>query len=146
MRGRGIVKILQSTSQQFEEGQFGYGPVGWSQYNVLDADAVRRLPLLPSGMNMTLHIGTLGLTGMTAYYGLIDIVGVRKDETILVSGAAGATGSMAVRIASNLLGVGKVIGTAGTDEKCRWVESLGADMCRSRPSPSSRAEDHNAVV
>ncbi len=146
VRGRGIVKIVQSTSQQFKEGQFGYGPVGWSQYNVLDADAVRGLPTLPKGMDMTHHIGTLGLTGMTAYYGLTDIVGARKGETILVSGAAGATGSMAVRIARNLLGSGKIMGTAGTDEKCRWVENLGADLCRSCPSPSSRTEDHNAVV
>ena len=135
VRGRGIVKILQSTSQHLKEGQFGYGPVGWSQYGVLDADTVRKLPVLPEGMDMTLHIGTLGLTGMTAYYGLIDIVGARKGETILVSGAAGATGSMAVRIARNLLGAGRIIGTAGTDEKCRWVESLGADLCRSHPAP-----------
>jgi NADPH-dependent curcumin reductase CurA len=135
MRARGIVKVLQSTSQKFEEGQFGYGPVGWSEYNVLDEDVVRAIPSLPNGMDMTLHIGTLGLTGMTAYYGLIDIVGASKGETILISGAAGATGSMAVRIARHLIKAGKVIGIAGTDEKCRWVEKLGADSCRSGPSP-----------
>ena len=133
VRGRGIVKILKSTSQQFKEGQFGYGMVGWSQYNVLDADAVKSLLTLPGGMDMTLHMGTLGLTGMTAYFGLIDIMGLRKGENIMISGAAGATGSMAVRIARNLLGAGKIIGTAGTDEKCRWVEKLGADLCTSCP-------------
>ena len=129
------MKVLQSTSQHFKEGQFGYGSVGWSKYNVLNEDAVRKIPSLPKGMDMTLHIGTLGLTGMTAYYGLIDIVGASKGETVLISGAAGATGSMAVRIARNLIKAGKVIGTAGTDEKCRWVEKLGADLCRSSPVP-----------
>jgi NADPH-dependent curcumin reductase CurA len=131
MRGRGIVKVLQSTSPQFKEGQFGYGPVGWSEYSVLDADAVRPITSLPGGLDMTHHIGTLGLTGMTAYYGLVDIVGARRGETVLVSGAAGATGSMAVRIARHLIKAGRVIGIAGTDEKCRWVEKIGADICRS---------------
>lgn len=134
MRGRGIVKVLRSTSSTFKEGQLGYGPVGWSQYGVLDADTVRPLQSLPDGMDMTLHIGTLGLTGMTAYYGLTDIVNAKRGETILISGAAGATGSMAVRIAKHLIGAGKVIGLAGTDEKCRWVEKLGADLCKSSPA------------
>ena len=141
MRGRGIVKVLQSTSPIFKEGQLGYGPVGWSQYVVLDADTVRPLPSLPDGMDMTLHIGTLGLTGMTAYYGLIDIVNAKKGETVLISGAAGATGSMAIRIAKHLIGAGRVIGLAGSDEKCRWVEKLGADICRfwsSQPRGSTR--------
>jgi NADPH-dependent curcumin reductase CurA len=137
IRARGIVKILQSTSQQWKEGQFGYGPVGWSEYGVLDEDAVARISSLPNGMDMTLHIGTLGLTGMTAYYGLIDVVGARKGETVLISGAAGATGSMAVRIARHLIKAGKVIGIAGSDEKCQWVEKLGADLCRSGPAPMS---------
>jgi NADPH-dependent curcumin reductase CurA len=130
MRARGIVKVLQSTSPQFNEGQFGYGPVGWSEYSVLDADAVRPITSLPSGLDMTHHIGTLGLTGMTAYYGLVDIVGARRGETVLVSGAAGATGSMAVRIARHLIKAERVIGIAGTDEKCRWVEKIVADKCR----------------
>lgn len=137
MRARGIVKILKSTSERLKEGDFGYGPVGWSKYNVLNEDTVRPIPSEPKGMDMTLHIGTLGLTGMTAYFGLIDIVHASKGETILISGAAGATGSMAVRIAKHLIKAGKVIGTAGTDEKCRWVEKLGADLCRSCPLPLS---------
>ena len=131
MSARGIVKILKSASPLFREGQLGYGPVGWSEYNVLDAETVRPIAPLPNGTDMTHHIGTLGLTGMTAYYGLIDIVGARKGETIVISGAAGATGSMAVRIARHLIRAGRVIGIAGTDEKCRWVEKIGADTCRS---------------
>ena len=97
-------------------------------------------------MDMTLHIGTLSLTGITAYYGLTDIVGARKGETILVSGVTGATGSMAVRIARTLLGAGKIMGTTGTDEKCRWVESLGADLCRSRPSLSAPGLVHDNML
>ena len=133
MKARGIVKVLKSASSLFHDGQLGYGPVGWSEYNVLDADTVRPITPLPNGIDMTHHIGTLGLTGMTAYYGLIDIVNVRKGETILISGAAGATGSMAVRIARHLVQAGRVIGIAGSDEKCRWVEKLGADTCGLNP-------------
>lgn len=132
MKARGIVKVLKTTSAKFKEGQFGYGPVGWSAYGVLDENDVRAIPSsLPNGMDMTHHIGTLGLTGMTAYYGLIHVVGAREGETVLVSGAAGATGSMAVRIARHLIRAGKVIGITGSDEKCRWVEKLGADTCKS---------------
>ncbi|KAK5056229.1 hypothetical protein LTR84_012782 [Exophiala bonariae] len=136
MRARGIVKVLRSTSKGFKEGDLGYGPVGWSAYGVLDADSVRPLSPLPGGMDMTLHVGTLGLTGMTAYYGLIEIVQAKEGETILISGAAGATGSMAVRIAKHLVKAGKIIGIAGTDEKCRWVEKLGADLCLNYKSPT----------
>ena len=131
MKARGIVKVLKSTSPQFQEGQLGYGPVGWSEYGVLDADGVKPIVPLPDGVDMTHHIGTLGLTGMTAYYGLTDVVGAREGETVVISGAAGATGSMAVRIARHLVKAGRVVGIAGTDEKCRWVEEIGAGTCES---------------
>lgn len=130
MRGRGIVKVLQSTSQRFKEGQYGYGPVGWSEYGVLDENDVRPISPLPNGLDMTHYVGTLGLTGMTAYYGLIDVVGMKKGETVLISGAAGATGSMAVRIARHLIKAGTIIGITGSDDKCQWVKKLGADSCR----------------
>ena len=130
MRGRGIVRILQSTSQRFKEGDLGYGPVGWSQYGVLDEETVKVITPSPNGLSMTHHIGTLGLTGMTAYHGLMNVVSAKKGETVLISGAAGATGSMAVRISKHLIKAGKIIGIAGNEEKCRWVEKLGADLCR----------------
>jgi hypothetical protein len=77
----------------------------------------------------------LGLPGLTAYYGLKTIVKAGPADTLVVSGAAGATGSMVVQIAKKLLGCKKVIGIAGTDEKCQWVKSLGADICLNYKGP-----------
>ena len=66
---------------------------------------------------------------MTAYYGTKIIARAGKEDTVVVSGAAGATGSMVVQIAKKMLGCKKVVGMAGSDDKCKWVESLGADVC-----------------
>lgn len=80
-------------------------------------------------MSKTHYLGALGLTGLTAYFGLTEVVNTTKDDIVVVSGAAGATGMMAVQIAKHIIGCKKVIGMAGSDEKCKWVESLGADLC-----------------
>ncbi|KAF0322941.1 quinone oxidoreductase [Colletotrichum asianum] len=78
---------------------------------------------------ITHFLGALGLPGHTAYYALTQIVKAKKGEAIVISGAAGAVGTMAVQIAKKMIGCRKVIGIAGSDEKCRWVEKLGADIC-----------------
>jgi NADPH-dependent curcumin reductase CurA len=59
----------------------------------------------------------------------IEVIGAKAGESVVISGAAGATGQMVVQIAKHIVGCSKIIGLAGTDEKCRWVESLGADKC-----------------
>lgn len=69
------------------------------------------------------------MTGLTAYYGLIEIARAKPIDRVVVSGAAGATGSMVVQIAKHIIGCRQVLGLAGSDDKCRWVESLGADKC-----------------
>ena len=76
------------------------------------------------------------MTGLTAYYGLIEMVRASKDDIVVISGAAGATGSMAVQIAKKIIGCKKVIGIAGSDDKCKWVQSLGADLCLNYKNPS----------
>lgn len=80
------------------------------------------------GLSVTHYLGALGLTGLTALYGL-QTVRTGPEDAVVVSGAAGATGSMVVQIAKHVIGCRKVIGIAGNQEKCRWVESLGADVC-----------------
>ena len=102
---------------------------GWVDYTVQDAAKVeRKIERIP-GLSETQFLGALGLTGLTAYYGIKEIGRAGPDDTVVVSGAAGATGSMVVQIAKHMLGCKRVIGLAGESGKCNWVESLGADLC-----------------
>jgi NADPH-dependent curcumin reductase CurA len=83
--------------------------------------------VIPAGIEPTAALSVFGVTGMTAYFGMLEIGGVRAGDTVVVSAAAGATGSVAGQIA-RIKGAAKVIGIAGTPEKCAWlVEELGFD-------------------
>jgi NADPH-dependent curcumin reductase CurA len=126
MRARGLVEILKSTSPDFSVGDVVNASPGWAEYAVLDAKDCIRVPPPPQGLNYSHYLGALGGTGLTAYYGLVVIGEAKQGQTLVVSGAAGATGNMVVQIAKHIVGCSRVIGLAGTDEKCRWVESLGA--------------------
>lgn len=127
MRSYVVSEVLASRSETLKVGQLVSGESSWSEYAVLDAAAVN--PVNPEGPVKATHfVGALGGPGLTAYYGLIDIAGAKAGETVLVSGAAGAVGSMVVQLAKHVVGA-RVIGIAGGEKKCRWVESLGADVC-----------------
>ncbi|KAF2434798.1 NAD(P)-binding protein [Tothia fuscella] len=134
MRARGVCKILSSKDSNFKEGDLVLGPGNWREYAVVNTKECQPVMDIP-GVSPTQFLGALGGTGLTAYVGLVENVGVKKGESLVVSGAAGATGSMVVQIAKHIVGCSKVIGLAGTDEKCRWVESLGADKCINYKSP-----------
>jgi len=96
----------------------------------VDAQACQAAPELPKGLNRTHYLGALGMTGLTAYYGIKEVGEAKAGDVVVVSGAAGATGSMVVQIAKKILGVKRVVGIAGGGEKCRYVEEvLGADRC-----------------
>lgn len=133
MRARGLGKILKSTSPDYNEGDVVQGNVNWREYAIFDVkkegEMLRKVQPLPGGLSITHYLGALGSTGLTAYYGITDVAGLKKGERVVVSGAAGATGSMVVQIAKYIVGASQVIGIAGSEEKCRWVESLGADKC-----------------
>jgi len=129
MHARSLCEVVESKSAAFKPGAMILAAPGWTEYAVLDAKAVAPAPDLPGGLNITHYLGALGGTGLTAYYGLKIIAEATASDTVAVSGAAGATGSMVVQIAKKLIGCKRVIGMAGSDEKCRWVESLGADIC-----------------
>jgi len=106
----------------------------WREYLVANAAEVQAVRDIP-GVSPTQTLGALGGTGLIAYVGLVKVVEAKEGESIVVSGAAGATGSMTIQIAKHIIGCKKVVGTAGTDEKCRWVESLGADVCINYKNP-----------
>lgn len=134
MAAHGVLKVLSSKSPTYKEGDLVFGGCGWSEFNVLPADQLQKIQAIP-GISPTQYLGALGFTALTAYAGLIDVIEAKKGESIVISSAAGATGSIAVQIAKNIIGCSKVIGIAGTDEKCAWVKSLGADECINYKKP-----------
>lgn len=98
MRARGLGKVLASKAEGFSEGDIVQGNMCWREYAVLDAkdpaQGLRVAKELPGGLSITHYLGALGGTGLTAYFGLVEVVGCKAGEKVVVSGAAGATGSM----------------------------------------------------
>lgn len=136
MSARGLAEVVESTSSKYKKGDTVLASTGWSEYAVVPASSTQPAAELPGGKSKTHYLGALGMTGLTAFFGLTEVGQTTKDDVVVVSGAAGATGSMAVQIAKKIIGAKKVIGIAGTDEKCRWVEKLGADVCLNYKSKS----------
>lgn len=134
MPARGIAEVLESSTDQLKKGALVCANTGWKEYSVVDAAECSPVADIP-GIKPTQFLGSLGLTGMTALYGIREIARTGPGDVVVVSGAAGATGSMVVQIAKNMLGCKRVIGIAGTEDKCKWVESLGADTCINYKSP-----------
>jgi NADPH-dependent curcumin reductase CurA len=123
IRSGGVAEVLQSNSERFEPGQLLFGMTGWQDY-VVGADGYQTLP---DGVPPTLALSLLGITGMTAYFGMTDVGRVHEGDVVVVSGAAGATGSTAGQIAK-IKGAKKVIGIAGGPRKCAYaVDELGFD-------------------
>ncbi|KAK7747793.1 quinone oxidoreductase [Diatrype stigma] len=113
----------------------------WSEYVVLDAATSQPLAPLPGGLPLTHYLGAFGASGLAAYSGLYFAGGAKPEHTIVVSAAAGATGSMAVQIAVKLLGAARVVGIAGSEEKCAWVrDHLGAHACVNYKSATFEAD------
>ncbi|KAF1829095.1 NAD(P)-binding protein [Decorospora gaudefroyi] len=125
MRGSGIGIIVASKSKKFPVGTYATAMCGWSEYAVLAEKHVEPLDL-PEGAVPTDALGVLGMTGLTAYFGILDIGQVKAGDFVVVSGAAGATGSVVGQIAK--LKGAKVLGLAGEDSKVQWLkEELGFD-------------------
>lgn len=101
---------------------------------------------LPNGLPVTHYLGAFGASGIAAYGGLYFAGEAKQGHTVVISAAAGATGSMAVQIAVQLLKARRVVGIAGSDDKCAWVKSeLGAHECVNYNSPTFR-EDLKAAT
>jgi NADPH-dependent curcumin reductase CurA len=123
MQGGAIGEVVESRSDQFKIGDKVQHFAGWRDEAVLPADQVQPLPQLD--VDPQAYLGQLGMPGMTAYFGLLDVAEAKEGDTVFVSAAAGAVGSTVVQIAK-AKGC-HVIGSAGGPEKCAWVQSLGAD-------------------
>jgi NADPH-dependent curcumin reductase CurA len=124
MTGAGVGRVILSRSPRFQPGDWVQGVTGWCSHTVTDARGFRKLD--PSVAPVSSALGVLGMTGLTAYFGLLDVGKPQPGETVLVSGAAGAVGSVAGQI-SRILGC-RTAGIAGSDAKVAWlVDELGFD-------------------
>jgi len=125
VRCSGIGTVLQSRSAKVPEGAVVATLTGWQEYAVVGDDPMLTT-VLAEGSDPLAALSVFGAAGLTAYVGLTEIGNAEAGETVVVSAAAGGTGSIAVQIA-RILGC-RVVGIAGTDEKCRWlVDQLGID-------------------
>jgi NADPH-dependent curcumin reductase CurA len=126
IRAGGIGEVVESRNDAYPVGQLVFGMTGWQEYVIADS-AERAMQLIPEGVPPTIALGILGLTGVTAYFGMKDVGGLKEGDVVVVSGAAGATGSTAGQIAK-INGAKKVVGIAGGPEKCAYiVDELGFD-------------------
>jgi NADPH-dependent curcumin reductase CurA len=140
MRAGGCGEVVDSANAAFKPGDLIQGLTGWQEYAVLGANPLVSPQPVPPGLPLPLAMSVFNATGMTAYFGMLDVARPNAGETVVVSGAAGATGSVAGQIAK-IQGC-RVVGLAGTDEKCAWVrDDLGFDDCI-----NYRTEDVDAAL
>ena len=133
MTGGAVSRVERSLNPKFHEGDLVVGSTGWQSHSISDG---RDIIPLPSGLpSPSMALGVLGMPGMTAYMGLMDIGQPKEGETLVVAAASGAVGSVVGQVAK-IKGL-RVVGVAGGAEKCRYVvEELGFDACIDHKSPN----------
>ena len=120
MRAGSIGQVVESNSDEFVKGDLVQSIGGWQDFFIAKpGDGLSGLSKLPQGVPPSLFLSVLGVTGLTAYWGMLDLGHPKEGETLLVSGAAGATGSIAGQI-GRIKGC-RVVGIAGGPEKCAWL-------------------------
>ena len=124
MRAGGVGKVIESNHPDFKVGDHVYGQTGIQQYIVTDGKGWHKVD--PTLAPLPTYLGTLGMPGMTAYFGVLEVGELKEGDAVLVSGAAGAVGSVVGQIAK--IKNCKVIGIAGGADKCKYiVDELGFD-------------------
>jgi NADPH-dependent curcumin reductase CurA len=119
MRGGSAGKVVKSNNPDFQSGDLVSGAGGWQDYFVPDSTDLMSVSKIPEDVSIPNAQSIFGITGLTAYFGLLDIGQPKEGDTVLVSGAAGATGSVVGQIAK-IKGC-RVVGIAGGPEKCDWL-------------------------
>jgi len=124
MRAGGVGRVIESRHASFKPGDYVYGTLNVQEYATLDGKSLTKVD--PGFAPLPTWLGTLGMPGMTAYFGLLDVGKPKAGETVVVSGAAGAVGTVVGQIAK-IKGC-RVVGIAGGEEKCRYLTTeLGFD-------------------
>jgi hypothetical protein len=139
MTGGAVGRVAVSRHPDFEVGDWVLHGLGWREWALSDSSGVRKLD--PTVAPVSTALGVLGMPGLTAWYGLFEIGKPQLDETVFVSGAAGAVGSAAGQMAK-IAGC-RVIGSAGSPEKLAWLAELGFDDAfdyKERPAREALAE------
>jgi NADPH-dependent curcumin reductase CurA len=121
--GAAVGRVVASRHDGFAAGDWVQSMLGWREAGVAAGASLRRLD--PDVAPPSTALGVLGMPGLTAWLGLVDVARIEAGETVYVSGAAGAVGSAAVQVAK-LRGC-RVIGSAGTPEKVAWLRKLGVE-------------------
>ena len=129
IRSTNVAQVVESKHPHFNEGALITGGFGWQEYDVSNGGPTNLGPIrpVPEGVQPSLVLGPLGATAVTGYFGILDVGELKEGDVVVISGAAGATGSVAGPVA-RIKGAGKVVGIAGGEEKCRLLtEVLGYD-------------------
>jgi NADPH-dependent curcumin reductase CurA len=128
MRSGGIGQVIESSNEAFNEGDLVTGLLGWQDYVLVgEGEPTLAMPL-PRGLDVPIEslVGLLGITGLTAYFGIEEIGEPKEGETVVISAAAGGVGSVAGQL-TKMRGA-RVVGIAGGSDKCAWlVDELGFD-------------------
>jgi NADPH-dependent curcumin reductase len=141
MRSFGFAEIIESRHPDFKKGDKVTGLTGLQEFALISGKETRAFQKLPSipFLSDTNFLNILGLNGLTAYFGLLDIGKPQSGETLVVSAAAGATGSIAGQL-GKIQGC-RVVGIAGSEEKCKWIkDDLGFDAAINYKLPDWRAQ------
>lgn len=142
MRGQSIAQVVAVGSDlgsKFKTGDWVVAYSGWQEYAVMGEKEVEKV-VIPSGGRPTDAMSVLGMTGLTAYFGMTEIGQPRPGDTVVVSGAAGATGMVAGQIAK-IKGAKRVVGLAGSPDKCEFlVKELGFDAAVNYKDPNWRKQ------
>jgi NADPH-dependent curcumin reductase CurA len=133
--GGAVGRVVVSNDAGFAEGDWVLSGLGWREGGIAEAKHLRKLD--PALAPPSTALGVLGMPGLTAWVGLVDIGAVKEGDVLYVSGAAGAVGSTAAQI-GKLKGL-RVIGSAGSPEKTRWLRSLGIEAFDYRETPAKEA-------
>ncbi|KAH7930137.1 NAD(P)-binding protein [Leucogyrophana mollusca] len=144
MRASGLGVVVKSgQGSRHRQGDLVLGAFGWTEYAIMNDKALEKI-VPPPGSTPLDFLGTLGMPGMTAFFGLNDIGQLKAGETLVVSGAAGAVGSLVCQLGKKA--GARVVAIAGSPDKCAWLESeLEVDKALNYKSPSFRKDFKESV-
>jgi hypothetical protein len=125
MYGRALAEVVESLAEGLAPGDLVFAETGWRDWAVMPDRMVQKRPRTEPLSHL---LSVYGISGLTAYHGLMDVGGLREGDTVVISAAAGAVGTIAGQVAK-LKGAGQVVGIAGGPQKCAWLTGeLGYDV------------------